>query len=299
MNLALSSLIILFLLLPGISFRLSLIKSDSLENPLDTSIGTELGFIIVFSMCIHLFGLRIIDLFEYTTDTTSIYGLLVGSESKVNQDIFPSKFTQFIKYTLLQSLIWGILGSFTKYIILKFYLDLKYPILSITNEWDALLSGRLALFQRLEKFKEEKAKLKKDLKKIHRKNGGLWLIKKAIYNGEQLEIYDNLKNLLDEVNQNITTSKTFHYAKIDVVVEHQDYYMLYRGKINKYYLSTKNQLDKIILTDVARKKYPDEKAKGEENPPKINFSEVKGEYFIIEYCDIKNINISFKFLRAT
>ena len=56
MSFAFSGILLLLLFLTGIVFRVSLIKSNSFENPLDTSKIAELAFMLYPALLLHSIG---------------------------------------------------------------------------------------------------------------------------------------------------------------------------------------------------------------------------------------------------
>jgi len=86
---------------------------------------------------------------------------------------------------------------------------------------------------------------------------------------------------------------------------------LYWGLLYEYYFDKKGKLDKIVLTDVARRKLTDDKKENEEemenvedsdddnvslNQVDTRFYPIRGEYMIFDYSEIKDLNIEYVIL---
>ena len=104
MNIALSSILIIFLLLPSIFFRAFIIRSDSLENPLDTSIKTELGIVFFISIIVHVIGIFLVNKFSsYNFDIVHLYQIILGDPEYVDLQVLRDSFTPFLQYIVIQN----------------------------------------------------------------------------------------------------------------------------------------------------------------------------------------------------
>ena len=61
-------------------------------------------------------------------------------------------------------------------------------------------------------------------------------------------------------NENISTVKNlykdqFNYVEADILTSSSKGDVIYKGNVTKYYLAKDNQLDKLILEDVYKKKF--------------------------------------------
>ena len=152
MNIALGALILLLIVLPGISFRTSLISSDSFENPLDTSFSGELILSLLAAIPLHLCGFLVLS-FCYTIDIYQLILVIVDpSSDKITSDLINSSWWKFLIYITSLTTIAYIIADCARHCILKRGLHLKYRILHITNEWDDLFQGREANIQKIKDF---------------------------------------------------------------------------------------------------------------------------------------------------
>ena len=67
---------------------------------------------------------------------------------------------------------------------------------------------------------------------------------------------------------------------------------IYRGIFVRYFLKGNGELDRIILSGVARRKLSDDRRPGAhgDNPA---FYEIEGDYFVLRYSEITTINIAY------
>jgi hypothetical protein len=293
MDLAVSAVILILLLLPALLFRTFLIQADSLENPLDTSIKTELGIIFLIALFQHLFGYLIIKytgIYDFQFD--QLYFILIGEADKINASILNYSFVLFFYYTLIQIIIGISLSLLAKWVILRYYLDIRFSFLPITNEWDQLLSGRIYEYDRIKRINT----LIRDLKEFQR---GIIL---EINNDEKLSKKNRNKDTIEinnQINQELISLNEsrkipdYNYVEIDALVNTAGGDMIYKGRVYKYYLSKGNSLDKIVLKDAFRRRFIDIKTL---KNSAIEFYEFESKLFVIKYDEIKNLNVRFTFI---
>lgn len=154
MNFAIGTLIVITLLLPGILFRTFIIKSESFENPLDTSINTEIGFILVYSIIAHTIGFVILSyLIELNFRMDQLIFLINGNNEKIDFLIIENSIIISFIYLFCQIILSITVAIIIKKLSLKYFWDLKWNYLPITSEWDNILSGRLNSFERYKEIK--------------------------------------------------------------------------------------------------------------------------------------------------
>lgn len=269
MNLALGGLIIFLLLIPGGLFRIFLIKSESFENPLDTSKIAEITFVLVPALTIHYFGYKyVINYSDYNVRLDQLYYLVSGKgEEKLElEKIVQPSFLLFLKYIFTSSIIAAFIGYVFKKFILYFHLDLRYNIFSITNEWDNLLSSREFIYER-------KMVLWRRFSRYFKRfiNGGL-SFKRLLAYSKILRLYNK--------------SLPIDWIQIDLLVRTTKSDVLYQGVLHKYYLSKGNSLDKIYLKEVFKKEHSffskDE-----------DFQHIPTDILVFKGVDIININVTY------
>ncbi|MGC3977446.1 MAG: hypothetical protein QM751_03975 [Paludibacteraceae bacterium] len=278
-NIALSGLILLFLLLPGILFRAFMIRADSLENPLDTSFSTETGIILFSSICLNALGYFVATLF-YEVDITQLYLVLLGNSDKIDFRIFQSSAIPFFIFYILPLSFFAILAAFAvRQVILNYFLDIRYSFLPVVNEWDKLLSGRYFEWNQKNSLYKERKEMKstlKDLKKNEEKD------KKKIETTNKL--VSDTKVLIKDINNRIKNKSNPNRLYVDVLVSLPGGDMLYRGEVYKYFLGKDNSLEKIILNNVHKRPF---------NATGKGFRSFESNLFVIRYEDIKNLNVRY------
>lgn len=279
MNIALSSLVIILLLLPGLLFRTFLIKSDSFENPLDTSIKAELGIVLIASLFLHFLGYGVILCLGYLFDFGQFYHFLTASKY-FNTDCLNGSWHLFLFYIVILSVSSAFIGVAFKLLILRNYWDLRFKFLQITNEWDNILSGRLYHFDRIVELKSKRKSL---------------LETKIAFKKKFTQVPESAQHIIQLIDQQLQTieqklTQKVDFVIIDALTETRSDAIIYKGKLFKYYLSRNNSLDKIVLKSPFRRKFIDPSVeKSVFNPPE--FYEFESKLFVINYNEIKNLNV--------
>jgi len=267
MNIAIGTLILLSLILPGALFRAFLIKSESFENPLDTSKVAELIFILVPSISLHYLAVKYyLPMSDYNFELKQLYYLIAGDSKGTIlnfKEVIEPSFLIFLEYIFVQCIIGMTSGFILKWIILFFALDLRWSsIFSISNEWDNLLSSRSYVF-------EQKSFIRKEVRlTIFRFLKGHFTVKNFIKRLHLLKTY----------YFNIKTDNTL----VNVIADISGKSIIYEGILHKYYLSAGNNLDKIYLTDVRKKDFMTKGA---------NFNDIDSHVLVIKGDDIVNLNV--------
>lgn len=148
MNIALTTLVVIILLIPGILMRAALIKSEALENPLDTTFKTELIIILLFAIPLQTLGFLFVDCVS-NFDMQQFYYFLAGSE-KFEEVRISSSWFWFFLYNFCLTIIAILIGYICRIVILRNFYDLRFKVLPISNEWDNILSGRLNQHSRIQ-----------------------------------------------------------------------------------------------------------------------------------------------------
>jgi hypothetical protein len=269
MNLALGGLLIFLLVIPGAVFRLFIIKSESFENPLDTSRLAEISFVLIPSLILHYFGYEILtNYLDYNVRLDQIYYLIVGDSGNEKLDfngVITPSFLKFLQYIGILILIASCLGYISKKLILLFYFDLKYKVFAISNEWDNLLSSREFIF-------EQKREMWKDYKQyIGRYFSGKMSFKRFIaYSRLYILYYRNLP---------------IDLIQVDLLVRTPNSEVLYQGTLKKYFLSKGNKLDKIYLKRNFKKEHCINSTKSFEN--------IDSDILVFKGDEIINISVTY------
>ncbi len=277
MSLTFTSILLISFLLPGIFFRAFLVKSDALENPLDTNFKTEISIILISSITLHLSFLFLLDSFFTDIATLSKY-LMNGSEQY-------SEFATFkiiSIYTLSSTILSSVLARLLQKLIILKYLDFRLSFLPITTEWYNLLEGRSFLWNLKQDYKKNIDEIKEILKKI--------------------KDLDSKKELENEIQRLKVLRKKvkIDYVYVDALIETSDGLYIYKGGLFKYYLKQNNSLDKLVLEKTMKDKILDTVQIIDDNlqilKEQTKFTPFKSKLFVIEYNKIKNLNIRYDVL---
>ncbi|MFM7399483.1 MAG: hypothetical protein ACKO4W_01135, partial [Bacteroidota bacterium] len=77
-------------------------------------------------------------------EVSQLYLVVSGAKASdgLRLDLINGGINYFLSYVFILSALSGVLGYVAQIIVLRFDLDIMYPIMSVSNEWDTLFSGR-------------------------------------------------------------------------------------------------------------------------------------------------------------
>jgi len=142
-NIALGTLIILFLLSPGFIIRYTFLKGPYSRKNYKPAITTEIFWAIIPAVFIQLLGLHFLQTIGHQLDYQTIYLLLTGSDKIINYQLLANSLGSFLIYFSSISVLSAILGFAARWLVMHFNLDKRIGIFKINNEWYYLLSGRV------------------------------------------------------------------------------------------------------------------------------------------------------------
>ena len=150
MDIAISGIVIICLLLPGISFNKGYysgefsrkyLSSDFYSLFVNTLFPSLLIYLIFFPIVYFIFG--------YTYDVHVFLGIISSNDDLVSQSI--EKVDQFIieivVFQTIVNLISYFLGKLLHNLILKYSLDTRHHVLRFNNVWHYLISGRFLQYR--------------------------------------------------------------------------------------------------------------------------------------------------------
>lgn len=143
MNIALGTLIILFLLSPGFIIRYTFLKGPYSRKNYKPSVTTEIFWAIIPAVFLQLSGLYFLLISGYELDFKFIYLLLTGSDKITNFSLLSANIPGFLVYFLIISFLAAGLGFSARWLVMHWQLDKKFGIFKINNEWYYLFSGRI------------------------------------------------------------------------------------------------------------------------------------------------------------
>jgi hypothetical protein len=194
-----------------------------------------------------------------------LYLLLINSDKAPVHDLTENNVFLFVLYCTVVYIIAWYLGGVARRVVVKNKLDIQYPILRLHNDWHYILSGLILDFP-----------------------------------GQPGD------------SENVNT------IWIDALVENKEGNVIYSGILKHYVLSKEDGLDRLYLTAVQRRLFKDDVVQefsghdeasnadaGVENTVDYDVEQqdelttddryyfMPGDYFILPYQEIKNLNIIY------
>lgn len=260
MGIAISLIFAIALILPGILFNYYLRKGTWKSPVVLQSFQNELAIGVLYSIAIHLLLLGLVDYF-CSIQYDIIFQIFFESYSELSdsemEKVYKSVY-HILGYFLL-SYITAILAGVLLFILIrKTRSDLVFQDFKFSNEWHYYFSGEARVFA----------------------------MEKPTYR----DISRFLKQPIDGVYLSFTLSKNA-----------EEY--LYWGLLYEYYFDKKGQLDKLVLTEVSRRRLSDDKPDTDEvldsddegpfSGGDRRFYFIRGEYLVVNYSGIRDLNIEY------
>ncbi len=151
MEIAISSIVIIILLLPGISFNKGFYSGEFSRQYLTNDFFSLLVNTLFPSIIFYIIAFPIIYIFGYYYDFNILLGLISSKDDLVEKSIKSIDkfiFAIFIFQVVLNILAFAI-GIFLRNLILKYSIDTKFPIFRFNNIWHYLISGRFLEYKEI------------------------------------------------------------------------------------------------------------------------------------------------------
>ena len=248
MNIAIGGILFFLLVLPGMLFRSFVIKSESFENPLDTSFKAEVSMILLYSILGHYIGLCVVaksDCFYF--HFAEFYLFFLGKSDMLNLSVLNESVFPFFHYLLGQILLACMVGLAIRKVVISNNLDLRGLKFPISNEWDNILSGRLHLMDRKKEIRSKVNEAKAALKTI-----------RTILNMDVEFKYFNKKPATDDQHSKDPGSKSKHRMLLAMFFSFPwpGSFCFISAKRNGYRLLTLSYLLKFVLPSPVFKLLP-------------------------------------------
>lgn len=144
MNIALSTIFILVLILPGILFRFSYLKGPYSKQNFKPSTIDEIIWAIVPSIFFHMLGYMVIDLFtSHRVNFKLLFLLMSSSLEAIDNEVIHRNIYLFILYLSAILLFSFLFGLFIRRIVILLKLDYKSNFFRINNDWYYILTNSL------------------------------------------------------------------------------------------------------------------------------------------------------------
>jgi hypothetical protein len=238
-DIALSGIILLILILPGISFAKGF-YSGEFSNQYTTNDFYNLLINTFFpSIFLYLLSYPIIYyFFNYEFRFDILLGLASSNDNIIKLAITTVEKNKIaiIIYQISLNIIAYITGNRLKKYVLSKSLDTNYDILKYKNIWHYIITARILNFE----------------KNSH------------ILQNDTVEDVD--------------------FTYVDALVNVNDQTYIYKGVLADYQLARDGGLDLLIVTNAQRKLISD---------PTGTYKDIKGNYIILKYSDLINLNLTF------
>jgi hypothetical protein len=265
LNIALSSILILLIVLPGILARYTYKKGIWKSPAILNSYTNELISGISISVLLNIILLWIIELVGYEVDFDIVFSILSGNYSVDGYEYILRKIEKsyyVILFYFAFSHVFGVaIGLGLHCIVRKLRLDVKFPIIRFNNYWYYILSGENWIIDEIQSLSTIKRF------KIPNKN------------------IDQIINSIYVVASAVVTQGTDTY--------------LYWGTVDNYQYNKLGELSTIELRGAFRRRLQDDSKTNcsEIDPEKDQrYYKIFGNSLIIDYSDIKTLNIEYRYI---
>lgn len=100
-----------------------------------------------------------------------------------------------------------------------------------------------------------------------------------------------------ELKGKLSQTHNAQIIKLSCLQDLQDGSYLYYGFLEDFYLTRDGQLDRLVLSDVFRRRIAADQESTQQAPGE-RFYEVKGDRVVLKYDEIKNINIEYFYITS-
>lgn len=289
MNFLFGALLLIIILLPGLILRVSYLSTPYGKKTFRFSIVDELILSLIPTLILQGTGYFITNYWIKDVDEKRLYYLFINNE-KVFSDPLPDwNIFLFFLYTILLCLIAVLLGVWFRKLVKRNKLDIKYPILRFYNDWHYILRGLILDFPGHQGEAENVDNVWVDVVTISKDDA-------YIYSGFLKEYVLTKDDGLDRIyltnvqRRKLSNDGRITYEKDESIFgepteeeqnqlqeQHQEEMIDYDIDYDK--TSSDKETHKYIEE---LEKYTDER-----------YYYMPGDYFVIPYSEIKNINITY------
>lgn len=151
MEIAISSIVIIILLLPGISFNKGFYSGEFSRQYLANDFFSLLVNTLFPSTIFYIITLPLIYIFGYYYDFNILLGLISSNDDLVEKSInLIDKFIlDIFIFQIVLNVLAFIIGILLRNLVLKYSYDTKYPIFRFNNVWHYLISGRFLEYKEI------------------------------------------------------------------------------------------------------------------------------------------------------
>ncbi|NJC27071.1 hypothetical protein [Neolewinella antarctica] len=144
MNIAFGALVLLIALLPGIVFRFSYLKSNSIRKSINSGLLSEAIFILIPALLVHLVCTPLAESWSGRPfEFDQFFYLIVppGKDGLLDLQLIENSLSPFFLYILLATCFAFGVAKAVRYVVVYYDLDSRFKFLRIYNEWDRYFTG--------------------------------------------------------------------------------------------------------------------------------------------------------------
>lgn len=265
MNIALSALVILALVLPGVLLSYTYRKGTWRSPVILGSIQSELTFGIFWAAVLHYFAITVLGWSGMVVDSEATLALLTGFQSQPSPDanlssIYRLGFRPILLYAICINVAAIGSGLAGHGLVRRFHLDLRFPLLQFRNEWFYLFSA------------EARAT-----------------------NSVSSNTNSTDKSTLPEIRETLDASPDF--VLVSAVMQQDSKAYVYSGILQDYYFKPDGGLKKIVLKGAHRRLLKDDKGSETDTDnlsSSMRFYPIDGDYLIVFMDDVQNLSVDYK-----
>lgn len=275
MNFLFGALLLIIILLPGVILRASYLSTSYGKRTFKFSVADEIILSLIPTLLLQGTFYAVTNYFIININEQRLFYLFTNSDKVFATPLPDWNILLFFLYTLVICVVSAALGVWARKFVQRKRLFIKYPILRFYNDWHYILRGIILDFPGHEG----------DAKNV----SNVW---------------------------------------VDVVTINKDDAYIYSGFLKEYYLTKDDGLDRIYLTNVQRRKLSEDSITNEGIKLNTSIDQLQdaldnvevdydamlqkggdvdqiaafvdnryyfmpGDYFVIPYSEIKNINITY------
>jgi len=265
MNIALPTIIISLIVLPGIILRYAYRRGPWRSPIVFDSFTNELLFGIVFSIIVHVLAAMLLGFAGYEYDFRTILAFLSGywTQNSFNDSILvlETRFFAIALYFALTCILAFFSGNIAHRLIRRMALDLKISFFRFKNDWYYLLSGEKSIIDKLESFP----------------------LRRRLFMRQK-----NIESILESM-----------YCFVSVVITHNGQSYLYWGILSDFFFGKDGSFERLVLRETSRRPLAKDSCEDEphpHSPDNERFYPIQGHYIVIDYAKINTLNVEYRYL---
>ena len=260
MDFAFPALVVFLLVLPGVLLSYAYRRGFFQRSPVSFStLSSEVARSVLFALLLHTGALLALGRLGADVDYGAALLLLAGQAGPATAEgrdalrAVAGYPGPIAAYVLLTNLAGLLVGYALHWAVRRTRSDLRWDVLRFKNTWHYLFTGEALAF-------------------------GI---------PQRERSYEKIRRVLDE---------GVDLVFVSAVVEQAGAPFLYWGVLSDFYFDAAGRLDRIVLEEPQRRPLGADKAAGEADvapPLDARFYQIRGDYLVLPYAHIKNLNLEY------